>query len=103
MNKVTLLYGHPTDVEAFEKHYNEFHLPLASQMEGVSRLELTKFSTSVDGGKPEWYRMAELYFLTRDQMVETMGSPEGQAVIDDLQTVCTGGMTIMIGDVENVS
>lgn len=103
MNKVTILYRHPTDIDAFEKHYNELHLPLASQMEGVSRLELTKFSTSVDNGKPEYYRMAEIYFVNRAQMEETMGSPEGQAIVDDLQILSTGGTTIMIGDVEKLS
>jgi uncharacterized protein (TIGR02118 family) len=29
MQKLTVLYGHPTDVETFEKYYSEKHLPLA--------------------------------------------------------------------------
>jgi uncharacterized protein (TIGR02118 family) len=46
------------DADAFEKYFKEQHLPLAQQMHGVSRIEITKFHSSADGGKPEYYRMS---------------------------------------------
>jgi len=58
MVKITVLYGHPTNPETFEKYYAQTHLPLTARMKGVTRLELTKFLAAPDGGKPSSYRMA---------------------------------------------
>jgi|ERR1035437_304515 uncharacterized protein (TIGR02118 family) len=101
MNKVTLLYGHPKDPEAFEKYYKETHLPIASKMKGVTKLELTKFLSAPDGGMAAYYRMAELYFSSPSEMEQTLGSPEGQAAVADLPNFATGGVTVIIGTVEN--
>jgi uncharacterized protein (TIGR02118 family) len=101
MQKVTVLYGHPTDTEVFEKYYKENHLSLAATMKGVAKLELTKFLSAPDGGQPASYRMAELYFTDAAQMQETLGSAEGQATVADLSNFATGGVTVIIGSVEN--
>ncbi len=66
MWKVTVLYGHPKSPEDFEKYYEEKHAAVASEMPGVLRFELTKFSAGHDGSRPAFYRMAELYFTDRD-------------------------------------
>lgn len=100
MMKVTVLYSHPTSPEEFEKYYADTHLPLAAKLQGVDRLELTKFVDGPDGGKPAFYRMAELYFTTQEQMDETLGSPKGQAVVADLPKFATGGVTMMVGTTE---
>ena len=101
MIKATLLYGHPADTVAFEKYYAETHLPIAAKMKGVTKLELTKFLSAPDGGKAAYYRMAELFFPGPAEMQETMASPEGQAATDDLANFATGGVTMMVGMVEN--
>lgn len=100
MMKVTVLYNHPDNPDEFEQYYSSKHLPLAAQTKGVERLELTKFIAGPDGGKPAYYRMAELYFTNQAQMDETLGSPEGQAVVADLQNFATGGVSVVIGSVE---
>jgi uncharacterized protein (TIGR02118 family) len=100
MHKVTLLYGHPTSPQEFEKYYAQTHLPIASKMKGVTKFEFTKFASAPDGGRPAYYRMAELYFPTPEQMQETLGSAEGQAAVADLPKFATGGVTIAIGTVD---
>ena len=100
MMKVTILYGHPTSPDQFEKYYRDTHLPLVAKMKGMARLELTKFMIGPDGGKPAFYRMGELYFTTQAQMDQTLGSPEGQATVADLSNFATGGVTMVIGSVE---
>lgn len=100
MFKVTVLYHHPKDTQHFEEYYAEKHLPMARQMPELSKLELTKFESAPGGAQPAYYRMAELYFHARKTMEETMGSPEGQMTIDDLTNFATGGVTILLGDVE---
>ena len=60
---VTVLYNTPRDTAAFEKYYSSTHLPLlfANQQEiGFPRAEFTKFSSTLDGKKPPFYRQAEL-------------------------------------------
>ncbi|WP_179345519.1 EthD family reductase [Winogradskyella ursingii] len=100
MHKLTVLYGHPTDVETFETYYKTKHLPLAATMKGVAKLELTKILGTTDGSKPEFYRMAEIYFSDMEQLQKTMSSPEGQATSADLENFATGGVQVMIGVLE---
>lgn len=101
MYKLTVLYGHPINAEAFEKYYKEKHLPLASIMEGVEKLEVTKLLGTPDGQKADYYRMAEMYFTSVEQMQETMASPEGQATVNDLSNFATGGVNVIVGITEN--
>lgn len=103
MFKLTVLYKHPKNAEAFEIYYKEKHLPLASTMEGVSKLEVTKLLGTPDGQKADYYRMAEMYFTSVEQMQETMASPEGQATVNDLSNFATGGVNVIVGLVENDS
>lgn len=72
MMKVTVLYGHPVDPEAFEKYYTEVHGPIALAMKGLDKMEFTKFLPGSDGAAPAFYRMAELYFSTPENMQQTL-------------------------------
>ena len=100
MIKLTVLYGHPTDIETFETSYVNTHLPKASKMKDHLKIELTKFMNSPDGSKPAYYRMAEFWFSNPETMQATMSSPEGQATAKDLDNFATGGATLLIGIVE---
>ncbi|MEO8112061.1 MAG: EthD family reductase [Ginsengibacter sp.] len=100
MVKLTVLYGHPTDVEAFEAYYADTHIPLALTMKGHDKVELTKFISAPDGGHLAYYRMAEFWFTTAEALQATMGSPEGQATAGDLANFATGGVSFMVGAVE---
>ncbi|MFZ1801261.1 MAG: EthD family reductase [Chitinophagaceae bacterium] len=101
MIKATVLYGHPTDEEAFEKYYAEKHHPVVLKVKGIVKLEYTKFLPGPDGAVPAYYRMAELYFTTPEEMQSIMASPEAQTMAGDLTNFATGGVTILMGTVEN--
>ena len=100
MLKITVLYGHPTSPDDFEKYYEEKHIPIASKVNGVLRVELTRFSSGPDGSRPAFYRMAELYFAGQDRMEAAIASPEGQAMVSDIGNFATGGATVLIGILE---
>ncbi|SDE78448.1 conserved hypothetical protein [Pricia antarctica] len=100
MIKMTILYGHPTDSVAFEEYYTKTHMPIAAKIKGYARFETTKFTGDTNGGKPVYYRMAELWFSSPEAMQTTMGSPEGQAVAADLANYATGSATFLVGEVE---
>lgn len=95
--KLTVIYGHPDDPEAFETYYNSTHAAIAEKMKGVSRMEITKFESTPDGSPIEFYRMAELYFPSLEAMNQTLNSPEGQATLADVNTFATGGISVVIG------
>ncbi len=101
MIKTTVMYGHPTSPEAFEKYYKGEHTFIVNKVSGIVKAEYTKFLPNMDGSAPAYYRMAELYFVGPKELQETMGSPEGQAMVDDLINFATGGVTVIIGVVEN--
>lgn len=99
MVKLTVLYGQPKSVDAFEKYYAETHLPIAAKMQGVRKIELSKVVGTPDGSAPAFYRMAELYFDDLDHLKSVMGTPEGAATAGDLANFATGGLTMLISDV----
>lgn len=99
MIKLAVLYGHPGDPAAFESYYNSTHMEIANKIPGVTRWELTRFTGSADGGKPAFYRMAELHFPSLEEMEKSLQSPEGMAALRDLPNFATGGATVMVGTV----
>ena len=96
---VTVIYRMPKDTAAFEKYYKETHLPLvtAKQSEvGFTRAELTKFTSTLDGKKPTFYRQAELYFNSLDDVKKGMATDGFKAIGADLAKLATGGLIGMV-------
>src|SRR3954467_11121627 len=101
---VTVLYNPPKDPAAFEKYYAKTHIPLvqANQKEiGFVRADLTKFSATADGKKSPYYRQAELYFNSMDDLRKGIATPGFKKVADDLKNFATGGLTGMIASTTN--
>jgi len=101
---VTVLYNTPKDTAAFEKYYSTKHIPLvqASQREiGFVRADLTRFSSTADGKKPPFYRQAELYFNSMEDLKKGMATAGFKKVADDLPNFATGGLTGLIATTTN--
>ena len=101
---VTVIYNTPKDSAAFEKYYASTHVPLvvASQEEiGFKRADLTKFSSTLDGKKPTFYRQAELYFDSMDDLQKGVATPGFKKVADDLKNFASGGLIGMVATTTN--
>ena len=101
---VTVLYDPPKDPAAFEKYYSSTHLPLlfANQKEiGFPRAEFTKFNSTLDGKKPTFYRQAELYFDSMDDVQKGVATPGFKKVADDLKNFADGGFIAMVATTTN--
>jgi len=98
--KLVALYKKPADVAAFEKHYTEIHTPLAKNMPGLKRFELSRMSGS-PGGEPKFYMMAELYFDDQEAMFAALGSEEGKAAAKDVMSFAGDIVQMMFADVES--
>lgn len=99
MIKITVLYGQPTQPEIFEKYYAQTHLPLVADVQGIQRTELTVFAPAADGALPEYYRMAELYFDSQEQMDSVLNSDAGKVAVADIGNFASGGATVLVGQV----
>ena len=90
-----------TEPAAFEDYYATTHTPITLSMKDVNRIELTKFIPGPNGAAPAYYRMAELVLTDAVAMQQTLESSKGKATNADLANFATGGVTFMLGTVEN--
>jgi uncharacterized protein (TIGR02118 family) len=100
----TVIYNPPKDTAAFEKYYSSTHIPLvvANQKEiGFKRADLTKFASNLDGKKPTYYRQAELYFDSMDDLQKGVATPGFKKVADDLINFASGGLIGMVATTTN--
>jgi uncharacterized protein (TIGR02118 family) len=98
MVKLIALYKTPPDVEGFEKHYYEIHLPLIRKTPGLRKLEVTRI-TGAPLGEAKYYLMAEMYYDSIDAMNAANASPEGKAAARDLMSFAANVVTLFFGEV----
>ncbi|WP_134703666.1 EthD family reductase [Ammoniphilus sp. YIM 78166] len=83
MVKLIAIYRKPENVEAFDQHYNEVHAPLAAKMPGLLKLEVNRiYGTPM--GESDLHLIAEMYFETKEALLQALSSPEGKAAGKDL-------------------
>jgi uncharacterized protein (TIGR02118 family) len=95
--QLTVLYHHPEDTAAFDKHYAEVHAPLAAKMPGLQRYTYAKPGPGPDGSQPAYHLIAVLDFADEAAFGAAMGSAEGQAANADLPNFAAAGATILVG------
>lgn len=100
MVKIVVLYGQPSDPGAFEDYYANTHLPLAAKISGVKQFEASRVAGAPDGSAPPYYRIAELWFDSQEDLQAAMASPEGQETTADIGNFATGGATVLIAQVD---
>jgi uncharacterized protein (TIGR02118 family) len=100
MVKLTVLYGHPDDPDAFEEYYADTHMPLVDKIPNLQRYEAARIVATPDGSEPPYYRIFEGYFEDMEQLQGGMSSEEGQAAVADIENFATGGVTIFISEVD---
>ena len=83
MVKMTAIYKTPKDVESFEKHYFEVHIPLAKQLPGLIRYEINDGPIITTTGHSETYRIANLYFPSMEELKKAFQSEIGQQCAAD--------------------
>jgi uncharacterized protein (TIGR02118 family) len=100
MYRLTVLYGHPLDPDAFQRYYREVHLPIARRMQGIRGWTIALCQSVVAGEPPPYYMIVGLYADSRQAMDEILASPEGQATVADVPKFATGGVTFLFSQEE---
>lgn len=73
----------PEDVDAFEKHYAEVHLPAAAACANLRRLVAIRTADNLDGAEPSFYRVAELHFDSEADLLASQQTPAFAAMRAD--------------------
>jgi len=83
MAKMLVIYKTPADPATFERHYFDIHLPLAKQLPGLRRYDVSKqpIVNMLQGETP--YIVATLYFDSLDAMRAAFASEIGKACAVD--------------------
>jgi uncharacterized protein (TIGR02118 family) len=94
--KFIVLYPRPTDIEAFEKLYQDEHVPMAvAKLAGKTKFVATKVVGSPQG-TPQFYRMAEIYFPSMEALNACAASEGAKETLAHAASISTGGQPIFL-------
>jgi uncharacterized protein (TIGR02118 family) len=94
--KLIVIYPRPTDVEAFEKVYQNEHVPLAvAKLGGKTKMVATKILGSPQG-IPPFYRIAEVYFPSMPALEACAASDGGKEALVHAVKISSGGPPIFL-------
>lgn len=79
MARMVVVYRTPKDVEAFNRHYFDVHIPLAKKLPGLKKYEISHGPVGVLAGSPDVYLIGTVHFDTLETMKAAFASPEGLA------------------------
>ncbi|HTP10775.1 MAG TPA: EthD family reductase [Anaerolineae bacterium] len=97
MVKLIALYKMPADVDVFEQHYAQIHIPLVEKIPGIRKTEWTRFLASPQGAAP-YYMMYEMYFDDMESYKAAMRSDENKAAGRDLMSFAKDIVTLLVAD-----
>lgn len=104
MARMIVIYKKPADVDAFEKHYFETHIPLAKKIPGLKKYEVSRGPITALAGPADVHLIGTLYFDDFEAMKKGFASPEGQAAGADRRTYAPdeSGVQIFVFDDQKV-
>ena len=102
MVRLTVLYGQPTDPQAFDDYYAKTHIPIARKMRGWTRWTLEKVVAPPGEPLPATYLVVGLYAPSMEELQSILATPESQAAAADVANFATGGVTNLLTEVEEV-
>lgn len=88
MASFTALYTKPADVEGFERHYRDVHMPLLDGVEGISEVRLQRATGTPRGTEPAYHLIAEIVFTDDEALRAALGSPAFREVGRDAVEAC---------------
>ena len=94
--KFMVIYPRPTDIEAFEKAYQNEHVPMAvAKLAGKTKIVATKVVASPQG-TPPFYRIAEIHFPSKAALETCAASAGAKETLAHAAAISTGGAPIFL-------
>jgi uncharacterized protein (TIGR02118 family) len=95
--KLLVLYNHPTDPAAFDRHYAETHTPIAKTIPHMRSFAVsTGPIVAPDGSPSPYHQIAELNFDSMEDLQAAMASPAGRTTAGDLRNFAGAGVTLVV-------
>lgn len=101
MAQILVLYNQPADTAAFDRYYQETHIPIARKIPGLRSYGISTGPVQALAGSAP-YLIAILTFDSLDAVNAALASPEGQAAAADLPNFASAGATLLIYDSKSV-
>jgi len=94
--KLIVIYPRPTDLESFERVYQNQHVPMAvERLAGKTRIVASKIVGSPDGA-PLFHRVAEIHFPSIEALQACAASDGGKQTIANAVAISSGGAPIFL-------
>ena len=97
MASIIVLFGKPTDPQAFDEQYWKEHVPLAKRMPGLKKFTVHKVM-SAPRGEPAYYQVVELEFENMDALKKALESPEARESGRHGAKLATGGIIFLYAE-----
>lgn len=91
-----VIYPRPTDIEAFEKVYQDEHVPIAVEKLGGKTKLVAKKVLASPQGTPPFYRIAEIYFPSMEALEACAASAGAKETLAHAVPISTGGRPIFL-------
>lgn len=95
--KLIVMYPRPLDIDAFEKLYQEEHVPMAvEKLSGKTKLVTTRVVATPDGTPPPFYRIAEVHFPSLETLQACAQSEGGKETVAHAVEISSGGTPVFL-------
>src|SRR4051794_39533363 len=98
--KLTVVYGTPEDADAFDKHYEEVHMPIVERWPGLVRVELAKVAGGPMGSPSPYHFIAELHFDDADALNAALASDAGKEAGKDFMAIAPPGSFMTVSEIQ---
>jgi uncharacterized protein (TIGR02118 family) len=94
--KLVVIYPRPKDIEAFDKVYQNEHVPMAvEKLAGKTKIVATKVLSSPQGSAP-FHRIVEVYFPSVQALEACAASAGGKQTLAHAVSISSGGTPIFL-------
>ncbi len=94
--KLIVAYPQPKDASAFEKIYQQEHVPMAiTNLHGKTKMVATKVLHSPQG-EPQFYRVAEVHFPSMEALQQCAASAGGKETLAHAVKISSGGPPVIM-------
>jgi len=94
--KLIVAYPQPKDASAFEKIYQQEHVPTAiANLHGKTKMVATKVLQSPQG-EPQFYRVAEVHFPSMEALQQCAASAGGKETLAHAVKISSGGPPVIM-------
>jgi uncharacterized protein (TIGR02118 family) len=97
MPQLLVLYNTPADPAAFDRYYQQTHIPLAKKIPGLRSYVISNGPVQALAGIAP-HLIAILHFDSLADLNAALASPESEAAAADLSNFASGGATVLIQD-----